>query len=109
PNPDLKPEQAKSYTVGLVLDPTPSTSLTLDAFEIKRTDEILGGDPAGVIAANGDNVLRNDNDLPGLPHSGTLLAVSTGYINANATTVRGFDFDARQRFDLGNAGQLTLD
>jgi iron complex outermembrane receptor protein len=108
-NPDLSPEKSKSYTIGLVLDPTPSTSLTLDAFEIKRTDEILGGDPAGAIAANGDNVLRNDNDLPGIPHSGTILAVSSGYINANSTTVRGFDFDARQRFDMGDAGKLTLD
>lgn len=30
-NPDLKPEKSKSYTVGLVLDPTSSTTMTFDA------------------------------------------------------------------------------
>lgn len=109
PNPDLKPEKSKSYTVGLVLDPTPSTSLTLDVFQIKRTDEIVGGDPNAAIVANGDDIVRSDNDLPGIPHSGTILAVQADYVNANSTTVRGFDFDIRQRFDLGDAGKLRLD
>ena len=109
PNPDLKPEKSKSYTVGLVLDPTPSTSLTLDAFRIKRTDEIFGGSSDAAIAAGGANVIRGTNDIPGTPNSGTILAVLVGYENASSTTVEGFDFDARQRFDLGNAGKLSLD
>ncbi len=109
PNPDLKPEQSKSYTVGLVLDPTPTTSLTLDAFRIKRTDEIFGGSSDAAIAAGGANVIRGTNDIPGTPNSGTILAVLVGYENASSTTVEGFDFDARQRFDMGNAGKLSLD
>ncbi|MDR6842855.1 TonB-dependent receptor [Pseudoxanthomonas sacheonensis] len=109
PNPDLKPEKSKSYTVGLVLDPTPTTSLTLDAFRIKRTDEIFGGSSDAAIAAGGANVIRGTNDIPGTPNSGTILAVLVGYENASSTTVEGFDFDARQRFDLGNAGKLSLD
>lgn len=109
PNPDLKPEKSKSYTVGLVLDPTPSTSLTLDAFRIKRTDEIFGGSSDAAIAAGGANVIRGTNDIPGTPNSGTILAVLVGYENASSTTVEGFDFDVRQRFDMGNAGKLSLD
>ncbi|MGH8032350.1 MAG: TonB-dependent receptor [Luteimonas sp.] len=109
PNPDLKPEKSKSYTVGLVLDPTPTTSLTLDAFEIERTDEIFGGSSNAAIAAGGANVIRGTNDIPGTPNSGSILAVLVGYENASSTTVRGFDFDVRQRFEMGGAGKLTLD
>ena len=109
PNPDLKPEKSKSYSVGLVLDPTSSTSLTLDAFRIKRTDEIFGGSSDAAIAAGGANVIRGTNDIPGTPNSGTILAVLVGYENASSTTVDGFDFDVRQRFDMGGAGELKLD
>ncbi len=109
PNPDLKPEKSKSYTVGLVFEPTPNTSLTLDAFRIKREDEIFGGSTDAAIAAGGPNVIRGDNDIPGTPNSGTILAVLVGYENASATTVSGWDLDIRQRFELGDYGKLTLD
>ena len=109
PNPELKPEKSKSYTVGLVLDPTSTTSLTLDAFRIKREDEIFAGSADAAIALGGDSVVRGTNDIPGTPGSGSILAVLVGYENASATTVEGFDFDIRQRFDLGNAGKLSLD
>ncbi|WP_246193011.1 TonB-dependent receptor [Pseudoxanthomonas yeongjuensis] len=109
PNPDLDPEKSKSYTVGLVLDPTSTTSLTLDAFRIKRTDEIFGGSSDAAIEAGGANVIRGSNDIPGTPNSGSILAVLVGYENASSTTVEGFDFDLRQRFDMGNAGKLSLD
>jgi iron complex outermembrane receptor protein len=109
PNPDLDPEKSKSYTVGLVLDPTSTTSLTLDAFRIKRTDEIFGGSSDAAIEAGGANVIRGSNDIPGTPNSGSILAVLVGYENASSTTVEGFDFDVRQRFDMGSAGKLSLD
>ena len=107
PNPDLTPEESKSWSAGLVMDPTSSTTLTLDAWRIKRTDEISPGSTAVAIAAG--NVVRADNDLPGTPNSGTLLAVSVDYVNANSTTVEGFDFDINQRFDMGRFGKLGLD
>jgi iron complex outermembrane receptor protein len=107
PNPDLKPEESKSYTFGVVLDPTPSTNLTLDAWRIKRTNEIAQGNTALAIAAG--DVVRNDNDLPGVPNSGTLLAVSVDYVNANSTTVQGLDLDVRQKVAMGDFGNLALD
>jgi iron complex outermembrane receptor protein len=107
PNPDLKPETSKSYTVGIVLEPTSSTSLTLDAYEIKRKDEIAPESTALAIAAG--RVVRSDNDLPGIPDSGTLLAVNTAYVNAAQTVVRGWDLDIRQRIELGAYGKLLLD
>jgi iron complex outermembrane receptor protein len=108
PSRDLKPEKARSYTAGLILQPTPTTSLTLDAFRIERRHEILIGDTEDAIRENGEGVLRDGDDLPGIPHSGTLLAVRVDYVNADSTIVQGFDLDARQEFEVGGAGSLTL-
>ena len=107
PNPDLEPEESKSYTLGLVLQPTSSTSVTIDAWQIKRSNEINAGSTTAAILAG--EVLRADNDLPGIPNSGTMLAVNVDYVNSFATTVRGIDLDVRQTFDLGGSGRLNLD
>ncbi|MCX2921424.1 TonB-dependent receptor [Stenotrophomonas rhizophila] len=106
PNADLKPEESKSYSVGLVLQPTSSTSMTVDAWQIKRTNEIAQGSTAEAIAAG--NVLRDNNLLNGVPGTGSILAVNTQYINAASTRVRGIDTDIRQTFDIG-PGQLEMD
>ncbi|WP_367382857.1 TonB-dependent receptor [Stenotrophomonas cyclobalanopsidis] len=106
PNQDLKPEESKSYSVGIVLQPTSTTSLTVDAWEIKRTNEIAQGSTADAIAAG--NVLRDSNNIGGVANSGTILAVNTAYVNANSSRVRGIDTDVRQTFDFG-AGQLEMD
>jgi len=106
PNKDLKPEESKSYSVGIVLQPTSTTSLTIDAWQIKRTNEIAQGSTAEAIAAG--NVLRDTNLLNGVPGTGSILAVNTQYINAASTRVRGIDTDIRQTFDIG-PGQLEMD
>ncbi|HEL3863831.1 TPA: TonB-dependent receptor [Stenotrophomonas maltophilia] len=106
PNSDLKPEESKSYSVGIVLQPTSSTSMTVDAWQIKRTNEIAQGSTADAIAAG--NVLRDTNLLNGIAGTGSILAVNTQYINAASTRVRGIDTDIRQTFDIG-PGQLEMD
>ncbi|MGH8082617.1 MAG: TonB-dependent receptor [Lysobacter sp.] len=107
PNPGLKPEESKSYTVGLVFEPTASTTITLDAWQIERSNEINQETTAAAIAAG--RVIRNDNLLGGVPGTGTLLAAQASYVNSNQTTVRGIDLDVRQSFDLGEHGELGLD
>jgi iron complex outermembrane receptor protein len=106
PNKDLKPEESKSYSVGIVMQPTSTTSLTVDAWQIKRTNEIAQGSTAAAIAAG--NVLRDANNIGGVANSGTILAVNTAYVNANSSRVRGIDTDIRQTFDIG-PGQLEMD
>jgi iron complex outermembrane recepter protein len=107
PNANLKPERSRSYTLGFVLAPTSGTSLTADFWRIRRTDEINQSTAASAIAAG--HVVRSDNNLPGIPNSGSLLAALGGYVNSSATSVRGVDVDLTQRFDLGNAGKLNFD
>ncbi|GLQ86590.1 TonB-dependent receptor [Dyella flagellata] len=107
PNAHLKPERSRSYTGGFVLAPSANTSLTVDYWRIRRTDEINQSTAASAIAAG--NVIRSDNNLPGIPNSGTLLAAEGTYINSAATSVRGIDMDFTQRFDLGTYGLLNFD
>ncbi len=92
--------------MGIVLQPTSTTSLTIDAWQIKRTNEIAQGSTSEAIAAG--NVLRDNNLLNGVPGTGSILAVNTQYINAASTRVRGIDTDIRQTFDIG-PGQLEMD
>ena len=107
PNPGLKPEESKSYTLGFVINPTPSTSITIDAWQIKRTNEI--NQELTSVAIREGRVVRNDNDLPGIPNSGTLLAARANYVNSASSTMRGIDFDLRQEFDLDAMGKLAFD
>jgi len=106
PNKDLKPEESKSYSLGVVLQPTSSTSLTVDAWQIKRTNEIAQSSTNAAIRAG--NVLRDINNIGGVANSGSILAVNTAYVNANSSRVRGIDTDVRQTFDIG-PGQLEMD
>ena len=109
-NPDLSPEKSKGYTLGLVWDPLADTSLTLDAFKIRRTNEI--NPLAYADAAALPTAIRNDNNLivngVAIPNTGTLLLSKAPYQNSSYTEVKGVDLDAKQRFRLGDYGRATL-
>ncbi len=109
PNPALEPEKSKSYTLGLVWDPTPKTSIALDFFQIVRKKEINQEQVDAAIAKG--QVARDPSTATGVPGDpGQIIAVLTNYVNSTSSTVRGVDLDAKQGFDLGGGfGKLTLD
>ena len=109
PNPALEPEKSKSYTVGLVWDPTPKTSIALDFFQIVRKKEINQEQTDAAIAKG--QVSRDPSTATAIPGDpGAIVAVLTNYVNSSSSTVRGVDLDAKQGFDLGGGfGKLTLD
>ena len=113
-NPNIKPETAKSYTLGLIFEPYAGTSATLDFWKIDRKDEIVQADPASIIGnapANGVPF----SQIPGAqPNSfiyynvdGNIGTVTGFYRNAAKTKTDGVDLDLRHRFNLGQAGRLT--
>lgn len=110
-NPDVKPEKSKSYTLGFVIEPVKDTSVSIDFWQITRKNEILGADPASVVANPAAfpsaTIIRDTDNLPGVANSGTLLAVSAPYTNGSKTVTNGVDLDLRQRLALGEAGKLT--
>jgi iron complex outermembrane receptor protein len=113
-NPDLKPEEAKSYTFGVVYEPFSGTNISVDYYKIDRDNEIVAADQALVIGDLPVNGAPNGS-IPGvLPGSrlfydefGDLATISAPFMNATSTKTDGLDFDIRQRMDLGGAGTLT--
>ncbi|MGH8446352.1 MAG: TonB-dependent receptor domain-containing protein, partial [Solimonas sp.] len=114
-NPDIKPEKAKSYTAGLIVEPFKGSSVSIDYFKIKRRDEIVSADPALVLEGIPQTGGVPDSVIDGaLPNSkvyynelGNVGTVSAPYQNANKTNTDGFDVDLRQKIRLGEFGTLT--
>ncbi|MCS3468642.1 iron complex outermembrane receptor protein [Pseudomonas sp. JUb42] len=93
----LKPEKSTNYSLGLTLQPSDVTSLTLDAYQIKVRDRIaqtgyLGGTPAI------QQILANAGLNPN--------QAVTYFTNALDTTTRGVDIVGDYRQDLGAYGRL---
>ncbi|WP_312516655.1 TonB-dependent receptor [Massilia sp.] len=110
PNQDLSPERSKSWNVGVIWDPLPRSSISLDFWQIKRKNEINQQQIDAAIAAG--SVARDPSTanpaIPGDP--GAITAVLARYVNSAQTEVRGIDLDARQGFGLpGGWGNLTFD
>lgn len=102
-NPDLKPEEAKNTTLGVVFEPLDKLSLTLDYFKIEQSnvvfassryvvDQNLAGNPAYA----GD-VIRSNN---GTGHIRTIFSPQN---NIAARNLSGFDLNVNYLFttDLG--------
>jgi iron complex outermembrane receptor protein len=107
PNANLKPEKSRSFTAGVVFQPNNAANISVDVFEIKRTNEINTETLDAAIAAG--KTVRSDNLLNGVPGTGTLLAALTDYINSASTRVRGADLDARYSVPLPALGKLNFD
>ena len=109
-NPDLQPEKSKGYTLGMVWDPFDGTSMALDAWKIKRSNEInpLPYNEAAALPT----AIRADNNLVvnGVAqlNTGTLLITKAPYKNSSFTEIKGVDLDVKQRLRLGQFGRATL-
>ena len=110
-DPTLKPEKSKGTTIGFVWDPLLNTSIAIDSWKIKRSDEInpLPYNEAAALPT----AIRSDNNLTinGVvtPNTGTLIISKAPYKNSSYTEVKGVDLDIKQRFNLGDYGKATVD
>jgi len=109
PNPALSPERSRSYNVGVIWDPIPRASVSVDYWVIKRKNEINQSQTDAAIAAG--SVVRDPGSVSGIPGDpGALLAVLSNYVNSAETKVRGIDLDGRYNYRLPeNYGNLSLD
>lgn len=107
-NPNLKAEESKSFTTGVVWSPSNETSVALDVYRIRRENEIGLLDPSFLIINETrfpNAVTRGPVDIPGLP--GPLISFDSRYANLGETTVKGIDLELQQRFNLGDSGRLS--
>jgi iron complex outermembrane recepter protein len=109
PNPGLSPERSRSYTLGVIWDPLPRTSVSVDYWKIKRKNEINQEQVDAAIAAG--HVARDPGSVSGIPGDpGQITAVLTRYVNSAQSNVRGLDVDARYNHRLPDTwGNATFD
>lgn len=111
-NPDLKPEIANTFTVGVVLKPDflPGFNFSADYFKIKIDDAITTPySPFQIIdlcfASNGTSPLCSAITRPLGPTNtspeNTPTSITTLQQNVASLRLSGIDFEASYRFDLG--------
>ena len=89
-NTALAPEKAKQKSVGFVLAPTHATNLSVDWWEIERTNTIRSGFSLATMRSNyplyASNFIRDP--------SGNITAIDQRFINTGGTLTRGIELDA---------------
>lgn len=102
-NSNLKPERSESTTLGIVIKPDKSTSISVDWYKIRRTDEIAISPFSSAAPIRG----AVQSNFPILP--GPILAYSLPFVNASHTETSGVDVGLHAVFDLAEIGALTTD
>ena len=101
---DLQPEESKQKSLGLVYAPTGNFNISLDWWEIERTNTIRSPDQDTLID-NYDLFVANwirDS-------SGEVIAIDRRYINSGGTLMSGIELDANLTGELaGGRWQLNL-
>lgn len=122
-NPNIMPEEAKSYTLGLIIEPVRDFSATLDYWRVDRKNEIIQADPNSIIptgqcvnacdGTGGTQDLRNMQVAGASPNTfmyydvdGSISTVTGFYQNAAKTKTDGVDLEVRYKSKLGEAGNL---
>jgi len=109
-NPDLGSETADSFTIGGVFNPTSSTVVSLDYFNISMTDVLAPAFSAQATLerciATGeavfcDNITRNSG-------TGFVTSIRSEQVNLAEESVEGLEFALMHSFDLGD-GELRFD
>jgi outer membrane receptor protein involved in Fe transport len=114
-NPNLDPEVADTYTVGVVIQPRwiPHLALTIDWFDITVNGAIQGVGADTILATCAATL---DPTFCGLVHRdqfGSLWRTAGGFvqdfsINIGAFKTRGIDVQATYSMDIGSLGGLSL-
>ena len=115
-DPSVKPEKAKAYGLGLILEPFKGSSASIDYYRINRRNEIVQADQGSILGGaplSGDPSLANAVRPGAQPNSfiyydvdGAVSAVVGPFANANQTKTQGLDFNLKQNVNLGEFGKL---
>lgn len=105
-NPNLKPEEADTTTIGIVVNPHPNLMLSLDYYNIDIDGAIITLQ-AAAIANRCFGVQPQLCDLISRGDDGRISHVDTSPQNLQTMKLRGADLEALYRQPLG-AGDLTV-
>jgi iron complex outermembrane receptor protein len=111
-NANLKPEEAEQATFGIVIEPIPNASFSVDYFKINLKNAIVNGISPLTVLTNLDQfsslVTRGpaDPNFPGLP--GRITQINQLFINLGALRIQGLDIEGRYRAPAQTWGRLSL-
>ncbi len=112
-NPNLEPETSTNYTLGIILEPTPTLSVGVDAWWIDIKEGILvGGVSVQTILSDlsqwGSLVTRGPVQpaFPGLP--GPITNIQQTNINQGTINVQGYDLNFKWRAAQNEFGLWTV-
>ncbi|MDZ7684744.1 MAG: TonB-dependent receptor [Gammaproteobacteria bacterium] len=123
-DPSLEPESANSYNIGLLFNPTPDISASIDYWRLDFTD-IIGTESAQA-RVNIENIncpgltpdcrdpkiirnpIGNEDPNDNLEHSGEITRVISQYINAPAVDTDGVDVDVTWNIPTRELGNFQL-
>ncbi len=125
-NPDILPEVSQSFTFGTILKPTRWFNMTVDYYNIKKSNLIVSGplraeaiaayysksnstDGCAALAAVGAGYKCNVIDAPDPANPGALprlLVFDVPYVNANYQVSSGLDMQATARIRLADNVRL---
>lgn len=97
---DLVPEQGEALNFGLSYQTSGGFEVDLDFWHYDFTDVIIQENFQAIVNDDptGPKVIR----AGGTPN-GAILLVLADFVNASSVTTNGFDFSARQSFDVGDS------
>jgi iron complex outermembrane receptor protein len=108
--PTLEPEESRSWTFGVVVEPWENISFTLDYYDIEKTGAITAPpfDPAIEAYYLGQPIPTGYTVQPGTPDVNNptlrpvLNTVAANLVNANTVRSKGYDFTASALFDIAS-------
>lgn len=114
-SPNLDPEESTSLTLGFILQPFSGFSLSVDYYEIEKTDVITQPSNAPAIQAyyNGDPIPAGYTVIPDAVDPAFPLAqpriafVQSQLINADIYRAQGWDFQVMYRHEFDNGISLN--
>lgn len=110
-NPNIQPERARNFTLGLVFQPTSSLSGTLDYYNIVKTGVIAQSSPDAVLNAYfaGQSLPAGSSLTPDVPDPkfptarARPILVASPYVNENELKTSGVDVNLVYKQGLGVA------
>ncbi len=112
--PNIQPETAKSYTLGLILEPVANLSATFDWWKFNRKNEIVGADPwmiVGSLPPTGTPLTKIPGALPNTfiyyDEDGEIATVTGFHRNLTKATTDGWDLEIRYRWNVKDVGRFT--
>ena len=122
-NPDVKAETSRSFTLGMLLEPTKDIDLAVDVWYFKRDNEIRVQRSADILDAFNANrtapapkITRDPNpatwlrDAAGvvIPNSGPIILFTRDYGNFEWTKTAGIDYDLNVRLPASDLGKFSV-